>query len=216
MEEYFDSVVKLFIPENLIKIGGLGLLLFIVFAETGLFIGFFLPGDSLLFTAGLLCSTKVLPVHIVTLMLGLNLAAILGNITGYLFGKRVGPKLFNRDDSFIFKKRYVAITKSFYDRHGGKALIIGRFLPIIRTFAPILSGVIELKFKVFFAYTVIGSILWTSAMTLSAYFLAKLFPTLKDHLGLVVVFLIIITAIPVLTTYLKERKREKVIPPKES
>ena len=206
MEEYFELIPKLFVPENLIKIGGLGLLLFIVFAETGLFVGFFLPGDSLLFTAGILSSTHVLNVNIVTLMIGLNIAAILGNITGYYIGKRVGPKLFTRDDSLIFKKRYVAITQSFYNRHGGKALILGRFLPIIRTFAPILSGVIKLEIKLFLTYTIIGSILWTSLMTLSAYYLAKIIPNLQDHLGLVVLFLIISTAIPVISTYRKEKK----------
>jgi len=207
MQEYFKLAGELFIPENLIKIGGLGLLLFIVFAETGLFVGFFLPGDSLLFTAGILCSTDVLDVKIITLMLGLNMAAILGNITGYLFGKRVGPKLFTRNDSFIFKKRYIIITKAFYERHGGKALVLGRFLPIIRTFAPILSGVIKLEFKIFLLYTVIGSILWTSAMTLTAYYLAKVIPNLKENLGLVVLAMIILTAIPVVTTYRKEKKR---------
>jgi len=206
MQEYFELIPKLFVPENLIKLGGLSLVLFIVFAETGLFIGFFLPGDSLLFTAGILCSTHVLDVNIVTLMLGLNIAATAGNITGYYFGRRVGPKLFTRDDSMIFKKRYVAITKAFYDKHGGKALVMGRFLPIIRTFAPILSGVIRMELKSFLFYTVLGSILWTCAMTLSAYYLAKIIPNLKDHLGLVVVFLIVVTAIPVITTYRKERK----------
>lgn len=206
MEDYFKLIPQLFVPENLIKIGGLGLLLFIVFAETGLFVGFFLPGDSLLFTAGILCSTHVLDVNIITLMLGLNLAAIFGNITGYYFGKRVGPKLFTRDDSLIFKKRYVAITQSFYNRHGGKALILGRFLPIIRTFAPILSGVIKMRMNIFIAYTVIGSVLWTATMTLSAYYLAMVIPNLEDHLGLVVLFLIIITAIPVISTYRKEKR----------
>jgi len=206
MQEYFELIPKLFVPENLIKLGGLSLVLFIVFAETGLFVGFFLPGDSLLFTAGILCSTHVLDVNIVTLMLGLNLAATAGNLTGYYFGRRVGPKLFTRDDSMIFKKRYVAITKAFYDKHGGKALVMGRFLPIIRTFAPILSGVIRMEIRSFLFYTVVGSILWTCAMTLSAYYLAKVIPNLKDHLGLVVVFLIVITAIPVITTYRKERK----------
>ncbi|MFM9944095.1 MAG: DedA family protein [Bacteroidia bacterium] len=206
MEEHFQSIAQLFIPENLIRIGGLGLLLFIVFAETGLFVGFFLPGDSLLFTAGILCSTNVLDVNIVTLMIGLNIAATFGNITGFLFGKRVGPKLFTRDDSLIFKKRYIIITKAFYDKHGGKALILGRFLPIIRTFAPIISGVIKMEMKVFLIYTIVGSILWTATMTLSAYYLAKVIPNLKENLGWVVLFLIIITAIPVVSTYRKERK----------
>ncbi len=209
MQEYIEQFTQLFIPENLIKLGGLSLVLFIVFAETGLFIGFFLPGDSLLFTAGILCSTHVLDVNIWTLMLGLNIAAILGNITGYYFGRRIGPKLFTREDSFIFKKRYVLITQAFYERHGGKALIIGRFLPIIRTFAPILSGVIELKFKSFLFFSVVGSVLWTSAMTLSAYYLARAIPGLENHIGLVVLVLIVLTAIPVIMTYIKEMKRHK-------
>lgn len=209
MNEYIELIPKLFVPENLIKIGGLGLLVFIVFAETGLFVGFFLPGDSLLFTAGILCSTKALEVKIETLMILLNIAAIAGNLTGYFFGKKVGPKLFTRDDSLIFKKRYILITRTFYNKYGGKALIMGRFLPIIRTFAPILSGVIKFDFRKFLIYTVVGSILWTSAMTLSAYYLAKTIPNLKDHLGLVVILMIVITAIPVFRTYKREKKTSK-------
>ncbi|NUM31558.1 MAG: VTT domain-containing protein [Bacteroidetes bacterium] len=209
MQEYIELIPKLFVPENLIKIGGLGLLIFIVFAETGLFVGFFLPGDSLLFTAGILCSTEALKVDIWTLMILLNIAAVSGNITGYYFGKKVGPKLFTRDDSLLFKKRYILITRTFYNKYGGKALIMGRFLPIIRTFAPILSGVIMFDYKKFLTYTIVGSILWTSAMTLSAYYLAKAIPNLKDHLGLVVIFMIIVTAIPVFRTYLREKKSSK-------
>ena len=209
MHEYIELIPKLFVPENLIKIGGLGLLIFIVFAETGLFVGFFLPGDSLLFTAGILCSTKTLNIDIFTLMLLLNIAAIAGNLTGYFFGKRVGPKLFTRDDSLIFKKRYVFITRTFYNKYGGKALIMGRFLPIIRTFAPILSGVVQFDLKKFIIYTVAGSILWTSAMTLSAFYLTRLIPNLKNHLGLVVILMIVITAIPVFRTYLREKKTSK-------
>ncbi|MCC6722796.1 MAG: VTT domain-containing protein [Bacteroidia bacterium] len=209
MHDYIELIPKLFVPENLIKIGGLGLLIFIVYAETGLFVGFFLPGDSLLFTAGILCYTGTLSVDIFTLMALLNIAAIAGNLTGYFFGRRVGPKLFTRDDSLIFKKRYVFITRTFYNKYGGKALIMGRFLPIIRTFAPILSGVIQFDFKKFLIYTIVGSLLWTSSMTLSAYYLAQTIPNLKDHLGLVVVLMIVITAIPVLRTYRREKKTLK-------
>lgn len=209
MQEYLELIAKLFVPENLIKIGGVGLLVFIVFAETGLFVGFFLPGDSLLFTAGILCSTGTLQIDIITLMILLNIAAIAGNITGYLFGKRVGPKLFTRDDSLIFKKKYVFITRAFYNKYGGKALILGRFLPIIRTFAPILSGVIHFQFKNFLVFTVVGSLLWTATMTLSAYYLARTIPNLKDHLGLVVILMIIITAIPVFRSYKREKKSLK-------
>ncbi|HXC05688.1 MAG TPA: VTT domain-containing protein, partial [Bacteroidia bacterium] len=195
---------KLFDPTELIKYGGLFLLLFIVFAETGLLIGFFLPGDSLIFISGLLCATKPhFPMHtpILYLILYMSLAAILGNIAGYLFGRRVGPALFKREDAWLFKKRYVTITRDFYARHGGKTLVLGRFLPIIRTFAPILAGVIRIGFKRFMVYNILGAVLWISGLTLIGYFLGSRFPWIQDYLGLIVVGLIIITAIPVIRTW---------------
>ena len=138
-------------PESIIHYGGLALLLFVIFAETGLLIGFFLPGDSLVFIAGMICVSKpdVLGVNLITLIICLATAAISGNIVGYWFGKKAGPPLFNRPDSIIFKKRYLEITQKFYEKNGGKTLIIGRFLPIIRTFAPILAGVVKIEFKKF-------------------------------------------------------------------
>jgi membrane-associated protein len=199
---------KLFDPTELIKYGGLFLLLFIVFAETGLLIGFFLPGDSLIFISGLLCATKphfLMHTPILYLILYMSLAAILGNIAGYLFGRRVGPALFKREDAWLFKKRYVTITRDFYARHGGKTLVLGRFLPIIRTFAPILAGVIRIGFKRFMVYNILGAVLWISGLTLIGYFLGSRFPWIQDYLGLIVVGLIIITAIPVIRTWRKER-----------
>jgi membrane-associated protein len=203
----WDFIVKLTNPESIIDVGGLALLLFVVFAETGLLIGFFLPGDSLLFTAGLLCGTGLFDANIIVLVLGLCVAGILGNMVGYYFGKRVGDKLFTRDDNLIFKKRYVTITHNFYKKHGGRTLVLGRFLPIIRTFAPILAGVIQIDFKRFMFYNSVGCIAWVFSLTLIGYFLGVKFPIVKDYLGYVIIFLIIVTLIPVLRTYLKERKR---------
>lgn len=190
-------------PESIINYGGLALLLFVVFAETGLLIGFFLPGDSLLFTAGLLCGTGIFDTSIELLLGGLCVAGIAGNIVGYWFGKRAGERLFTKDDSFIFRKKYVTMTDDFYRRHGGKTLIIGRFWPIIRTFAPILAGVIRVDFKKFMLYNVIGCVAWVFSLTLTGYFLGREYPGVKDYLEYIVIGLIIITAIPIAIKYFK-------------
>lgn len=202
----WEFLVELTNPESIIKHGGLALLLFVVFAETGLLIGFFLPGDSLLFTAGLLCGLGVFDTNIGVLVAGLCIAGITGNIVGYYFGKRIGDKLFTRDDNIIFKKRYVTVTHDFYKKHGGRTLVLGRFLPIIRTFAPILAGVIKIDFKRFMGFNIIGCVAWVFSLTLTGYFLGVQYPGVQDYLGYIIIFLIVITLIPVVRTYLKERK----------
>ncbi|MBA3705789.1 MAG: VTT domain-containing protein [Bacteroidetes bacterium] len=197
-------------PESIIQYGGLGLLLFVVFAETGLFIGFFLPGDSLIFISGLICVSKpeLLGVDIFVLLLFLSLAAILGNIVGYWFGYKTGPPLFERKDSIIFKKKYLTITQAFYTKNGGKTLIIGRFLPIIRTFAPILAGVIKVDFKKFMLYNVIGAFCWICLLGGAGYYLGT-YKWVQTHIGHIVISLIIITLIPIIITYRKEKKNTK-------
>jgi membrane-associated protein len=208
MSDFWQFLKDLTNPESIIKLG-LPLLLFVVFAETGLFVGFFLPGDSLVFIAGLLCATspQLLGVNIFVLIISMCIAAIIGNITGYVFGRKVGYKLFRRDDSFLFKKKHLTTTKSFYDRHGGKTLIVGRFLPIIRTFAPILAGVIKVDFGKFMLYNVVGALLWIGSVASIGFFLGTRFPGVEKYLGYIVITLIIITAIPVINTYRKEKKR---------
>ncbi|MBL7934457.1 MAG: VTT domain-containing protein [Bacteroidia bacterium] len=203
-----DFLKQLTDPQSIIHYGGLWLLLFVVFAETGLLVGFFLPGDSLIFIAGLLCATKphLLDVPFIILLPLLMLAAILGNVFGYWFGKKAGQKLYAREDSFLFRKKHLITTKAFYDTHGGKTLILGRFLPIIRTFAPILAGVIKVDFKLFMIYNVIGAVAWIGSIASIAYFLGIQFPAIENYIGYIVIGLIIITAIPVLTTYLKSKK----------
>ncbi len=207
MQETWEFLKELTNPESIILYGGLGLLLFVIFAETGLMIGFFLPGDSLVFVSGLLCKTKpdLLGIDIYTLILSMSLAAILGNMTGYLFGKKVGPSLFKKEDSWIFKKKYLEMTHSFYSRHGGKSLILGRFLPIIRTFAPILAGVIQMDYKKFTAYNIIGALLWIGSLSIVGYVLGEIV-WVQNNLGIIVILLIVVTLIPVFNTFRNEQR----------
>lgn len=207
MTDLWEFLKTLTNPESIIHYGGLTLLLFVVFAETGLLIGFFLPGDNLIFISGMMCTQGIIKTPIYFLLPLLILAAVLGNIAGYWFGRRVGPSLFKRDDSLIFKKRYLETTQDFYARHGGKALIMARFLPIIRTFAPILAGVIRLDFKAFMLYNLAGAVGWITSFGLLGYFLGNI-PWVKENLGYIVIFLIVVTLIPVVQTWRKERKRK--------
>ena len=204
----FDFLKQLTDPESIIKYGGLALLLFVIFAETGLFIGFFLPGDNLIFIAGLLCATKpeIMNVSFPMLLILMITAAIIGNMFGFWFGKKVGETLYTRKNSFFFRKKHVEITKAYYEKHGGKTLILGRFLPIIRTFAPILAGVIKINFKKFMLYNLIGAVAWIGSIATIAFYLGKQFPEVENYLGYIFIGLIILTAIPILTAYLKNRK----------
>lgn len=194
-------------PQSIIQYGGLALLLFVVFAETGLLIGFFLPGDSLIFISGMFCVSKpeLLGVNILVLILLLSTAAIMGNIAGYWFGKKVGPPLFNRKDSFIFKKRYLEVTREFYNKNGGKTLILGRFLPIIRTFAPILAGVIKVDFKIFMFYNVLGAFAWIGLLSSIGYYLGT-YVWVQENVEYIVIGLIIITLFPIISAFKKKNK----------
>lgn len=202
-----DFLKQLTDPQSIISYGGLALLLFVVFAETGLLIGFFLPGDSLIFISGLICRTKpqLLDANIVVLLLLLIAAAVLGNIAGYLFGYKVGPPLFKREDSLIFKKRYLETTTAFYTKHGGKTLVLGRFLPIIRTFAPILAGIIKVPFGKFMIYNISGAAAWIVSLGLAGYFLGQ-FAWVEKNIGYIVIFLIVITLIPVITAWIRGKR----------
>jgi membrane-associated protein len=210
MSEIWEFLKTLTDPASIIQYGGLALLLFVVFAETGLLVGFFLPGDSLLFVSGMICATRpeLLGVHIVVLLLSLIAAAVLGNIVGYYFGKRVGPALFRKEDSLLFKKRNLETTQDFYLRHGGKTLVMGRFLPIVRTFAPILAGVIQVDFKKFMGYNIAGASAWVMSLGLAGYFLGQI-KWVEDNVGYIVIFLIIITMIPLYTTWRHQKRKHK-------
>jgi membrane-associated protein len=208
MWDFIQSITN---PEKILHIGGLALVLVILFAENGILIGFFLPGDSLLFFTGLITSTQpqLLDTPIYSLLLYMSIASLAGCLFGYYFGWRVGPAIFNRKDSFFFKKKYVDATRTFYERHGGKTLVLGKFLPYIRTFAPILAGVIRVPFKSFVGYNVLGAFAWVCSLTLLGYFLGEKFPGIKDYLEYVILGFILLTNAFVIRAYLKERKKSK-------
>ena len=181
----------------------------IVFAESGLFFAFFLPGDSLLFTGGFLASQGYM--DFATLMLSIAIAAIIGNIIGYGFGYKVGPKLFKKEDSLLFHKNHLNKAKNFYAKHGVKTIIIARFIPIIRTFAPILAGVGKMKFSTFIIYNILGGLLWTILLTSAGFYLGKTIPNIDQYLLPIIVTIIIISLIPSAIQLLKKEK----MPPTE-
>jgi membrane-associated protein len=197
MDTFWQHLQNLTDAQSIISIGFYFLLL-VVYAETGLFFGFFLPGDYLLFMAGLLCSTGKFDISIYTLVFSLIAAGILGNYTGYWFGYRAGPSLFNKHNTFFFRRHHVAVAEAFYAKHGGMALVLGRFFPIIRTFAPIFAGVVKLDIKKFTIYNITGCVAWVSTFTLAGYFLGRKYPQLKDYMEYVIIGLIVVTSIPLL------------------
>lgn len=206
MQEFWNSLQHFIDPEKLLKEGGFYVVLFVIFAETGLFFGFFLPGDYLLFLAGMFVATGRLDVNIYVLVLGLCISAILGNFTGYWFGRKTGPVLYKRKDSFFFKKRYLLAAERYYRKQGAFALIMGRFVPIVRTFAPIFAGVVRLDLKKFALYNIVGAILWIASLTLLGYFLGRRFATqIEEYLVYIIIGFIVITTIPLIITFVKKR-----------
>jgi membrane-associated protein len=204
------------IAERLLNLfGGLALfgLFFVIFAESGLLIGFFLPGDSLLFTAGLLSATvdPPFPGSIWIIIPGCFIAAFLGDQCGYYFGKRVGPTLFTRPDSRVFKQENVQRAQDFFDRHGSKTIILARFVPVVRTFAPILAGVGTMRYRTFVLYNIVGAFLWAVGVTLLGYWLGQKFPKLGDYLDFVIPVIIVISLIPFLVEYVRHRRSRTAV-----
>jgi membrane-associated protein len=181
------------VPE-LIRMGGLIGLVVVVFAETGLMVGFFLPGDSLLVTAGLFAAKGDL--DIVGLNLALMAAAIVGDATGYWIGRRAGQALYRRPNSFFFRKQHLVKTHEFYEKHGGKTIVIARFVPIIRTFAPVVAGAAEMTYRRFALYNIAGGIGWVASMTLTGYFLGRAVPDIDQHIHVVVAVVIFLSLLP--------------------
>lgn len=206
MKEIWEHLSNLVDAEAIISKGGIYLIFFIVFAETGLFFGFFLPGDYLLFLAGIFCATGLLDVSIYQLLATLFLAGVLGNYVGYWFGRSTGQRLFNREDSFFFKKRYVYMAEDFFKRYGGMALVFGRFFPIIRTFAPIFAGVAKVGFQKFTIFNLLGSFFWVMLLTLLGFFLGVKFPGIVHYMPYIIVGLIAFTATPIVIAYFKSAK----------
>ncbi len=206
MQEFWNSLQHFIDPEKLLKEGGFYVVIFVIFAETGLFFGFFLPGDYLLFLAGMFVATGKLDVNIYTLIVGLIFAAVAGNFTGYWFGRKTGPVLYSRKDSFFFKKRYLLAAEKYYRKQGAFALIMGRFVPIVRTFAPIFAGVVKLDVKKFALYNILGAILWIASLTLLGYFLGRRFAQqIEEYLVYIIIGFIVITTIPLIITFVKKQ-----------
>jgi membrane-associated protein len=198
--------VDLLNPEEIIKIGGLALVLFIIFAETGLFFGFFLPGDSLLFIAGLFCK-EYLQMDVWLLILLLVVCAITGTCVGYFFGRLAENYLRNKKENFFYKKKYLEMAQDFYSRHGMMAFVMGRFLPIVRTFVPILAGMVKIEFGKFLFFNIVGAAIWIIVMVMAGYLLGRTFPTITDHLELIVIGMVLLSAVPVIISWFRHRRQ---------
>jgi membrane-associated protein len=216
MHDFIELLKELMNAEKLAALvalyGGLYLVAFIIFAETGLFVGFFLPGDSLLFVTGLMIANSKNPftnnfANLLFWIALISLAGIVGNMVGYWFGKKTGPLLFEKRDTLLFKRKHVMQAKEFYDKKGGSAIILARFLPIVRTFAPIVAGVVGMDKKKFVLFNIIGSIGWVTSMVLSGYFLGEN-EWVKHNFEKIVIGLIVVTTAPVLFKMFFGKKKE--------
>ncbi|MBX7041658.1 MAG: VTT domain-containing protein [Ignavibacteria bacterium] len=207
MDLITDFFSKLGNLEELIRWGGLTVLIIIVFAETGLLVGFFLPGDSLLITAGLIAAQGYLDIFV--LNVSLILAAIIGDQVGYLFGKKTGPKLFTREKSLFFHKDHLIKAKEFYEKYGGRAIIYARFVPFARTFAPIVAGIGEMNYRKFVTYNIFGGILWVVSMTLLGYFFGNI-PFVKKNFEYVIIGVILLSVMPIVLGYFKHKKEKRL------
>jgi len=188
------------------SVGYIGIFL-IVFAESGLLIGFMLPGDSLLFTAGIFASQGFFNVWLLCALT--FIAAVLGDNVGYAFGKRVGPRIFTKKDSLFFHQKYIDKSQDFFDRHGGKTLILARFTPVVRTFAPILAGVGKMEYKRFFFYNVIGAVIWAIGVTLLGYFLGSLIPNPDQYIIPGVIIIVAVSVLPSIWHVIRDRRASK-------
>lgn len=207
-------------PQFYIEHGGLWLILFVVFAETGLFAGFFLPGDSLLFVAGIYSTNLANEIFasgneiidLVVLLLMISAAGILGNSLGYWFGNKVGPAMYNWKENLLFKRHYLEQAHDFYEKHGGGAIIAARFIPIVRTFAPIVAGIVKMNKSRFFLFNIIGSVSWVFSMLVGGHYLQKWILSqfrfdLRDHLEIIVLAIVLVTTAPVIFKLIFNKKK---------
>ncbi len=209
LQDLLDLFRKVYDVQGLVQWGGLIGLVLIVFAETGLLIGFFLPGDSLLVTAGIFCTDKNPTGQPLLDFFWVNVcvtaAAIVGDTVGYYIGAKTGPKIFTRENSLFFNRKHILKTKAFYERHGGKTIIIARFMPIVRTFAPVVAGVGQMEYKQFIRYNVFGGIFWVFSMTGLGYVLASNFPAITKHIDKLIILIIFLSLLPGIIGWLRSR-----------
>ena len=181
----------------------------IVFAESGLLVGFFLPGDSLLFTAGFLASQPVTGIDIRVLIFGCFVCAVLGDNVGYATGHRFGRRLFQKEDSWLFHKKHLVTAQKFYEKHGKKAIVLARFMPIVRTFAPIVAGIGSMHYRTFMSYNLIGGLLWTVGITLLGYYLGQVIPDVDKYLLPIVLLIIVISIAPSIIHLIQENRASR-------
>lgn len=213
--EHLESWKDLLNPEFYINNGGFWLILFIIFAETGLFVGFFLPGDSLLFVSGIYAVTIITETFGSTgsdfldttiLASAVAIAAVIGNEVGYWFGRKAGPALYKREDSLLFKKKYLFQAHDFFEQHGALAVIMARFLPVVRTFTPIVAGIVKMDKTRFLIDNIIGAFLWSFSLIFAGHYLDKLFMDqfgidLKSHLEMIIIIIVLITTVPIIVKF---------------
>jgi membrane-associated protein len=195
--------------QALIKTAGYLGLFAIIFAESGLLIGFFLPGDSLLFTAGFLASQGFLDISLLIILM--FIAAVLGDNVGYAFGRRVGPKIFKREESWLFHKEHLARSERFYSKHGGKTLVLARFTPVVRTFAPILAGVGKMHYRTFLVFNLLGALMWAVGVTLLGYYLGQTIPDIDRYLLPIIAAIIFISLLPTFLHILRDKEMREAI-----
>jgi membrane-associated protein len=209
LQTLIDLFHKIYDVQAIVRVGGLLGLCAVIFAETGLLVGFFLPGDSLLVTAGIFCTSANPTGHplldVVPVCIAVSLAAIAGDTVGYWIGAKSGPRLFTREDSLLFKKRHLVRTKEFYDRHGGKTIILARFMPIIRTFAPVVAGVGQMPYRRFVSFNVFGGIGWVVSMTVLGFGLARTWPGVTKHVDKLIIIIIFVSLLPAMISALRAR-----------
>lgn len=213
--DHFESWKDLLNPEFYIKMGGFWVILFIIFAETGLFVGFFLPGDSLLFVSGIYAvdiieatfggsGSDLLDTTILASCIAV--AAIIGNEVGYWFGRKTGPSLYKKEDTFFFKKKYLFQAQKFFEKHGSLAVIMARFLPVVRTFIPIVAGIVQMDKRKFLKDNVVGAILWSFILIFAGHYLNELFASqfdidLKAHLEIIIIIIVLVTTLPIILKF---------------
>ncbi|RCR71053.1 DedA family protein [Larkinella punicea] len=204
--EFFQYLLN---SEEIIRTGGLVLITLIIFIENGVFFGFFLPGDYLLFLSGVFAGTKILAVPLWLLLLCIFGAAVVGSLVGYLTGRYFGERLQNRPDSLFFKKKYIETTREYFLKYGSRTLIVARFLPIVRTFAPILSGLIRMDMRYFMLYNVIGGAIWVVSLVGGGYYFGEKFPWIVDYVHYIIIFFLAVTTFTVIRGYINARKEMK-------
>ncbi len=209
MSQIVDFFQYLLNSEEIIRTGGLIVVTLIVYIENGIFFGFFLPGDYLLFLSGVFAGTKLLNVPLWLLLLCIFSAAVLGSLTGYLTGYYFGGRLQSRPDSLFFKQKYIQNTRDAFEKYGSSALIVARFLPIVRTFAPLLAGLIHMRFQLFMLYNIVGGAVWVIVLVGGGFFFGERFPWIVDYVQWIIVFFLAVTTFTVVRGYLNARKEAK-------